>query len=58
MPTPIAGTTMEPLLAFDGAIGVSWDEPDVMGQLTRLDDECCHEDVERDQELKPQAWEW
>ena len=58
MTTTIAGTTMEPLLAFDGAIDATWNETYMVGQLTRLDDECCHDDVEREQELEPQAWEW
>ena len=49
---------MEPRLAFDGEIDAAWNEADAVGQLTRLDDECCHDDVERDQELKPQPWEW
>jgi len=49
---------MEPRLAFDGAIDATWKEADVLGALTRLDDEYCHDDAERDQELKPQPWEW
>ena len=58
MTTTIAWAMMEPRLAFDGEIDAAWNEADAVGQLTRLDDECCHDDVERDQELKPQPWEW
>jgi len=55
MTATIAGTTMEPPLQCGDA---TWNEADVLGALTRIDDEYPHDDAERDQELKPQPWEW
>ena len=44
--------------ALKGMDDATWNEADVLGALTRIDDEYPHDDAERDQELKPQPWEW